>query len=156
MPCEALRPPSSVLFPVIAIEVHNPTIDDIDEVFNAIARVLEKRPGPYIAFADLVGLTSMPDAKIRQRVAERRAVHHQKYSPRILAVVNVVDSSLVRGTLTAINWLRPVTATHHYIATRKDGMRVCMQCIEESGMSVPESVHSYMRALERDARAPFP
>lgn len=148
--------PTAVLFPIIAIEVHNPTIDDVDDAFNAIARVLEKKTGVYIAFADLSGLTAMPDAKIRQRVAERRAVHHEKYGARILAVVNVVDSSIIRGTLTAINWLRPVTATHHYVATRKDGMRKCVQCIEAGGIAVPEPVRRYMALLEDNARAPFP
>lgn len=148
--------PTAVLFPIIAIEVHNPTIDDVDEAFNAIASVLDKKPGLYIAFADLAGLTAMPDAKIRQRVAERRAVHHEKYGARILAVVNVVDSSIIRGTLTAINWLRPVTATHHYVATRKDGMRKCVQCLEAGGIAVSESVQAYMQRLERDAGAPFP
>lgn len=148
--------PTAVLFPIIAIEVHNPTIDDVDAAFNAIARVLEKRQGPYIAFADLSHLTSMPDAKIRQRVAERRAIHHEKYGPRIHGVVNVVDSSIVRGTLTAINWLKPVSAKHHYVATRVEGMRVCMQCMQAGGLAVPESVHAYMKLLERDAGAPFP
>ena len=148
--------PTAALFPIIAIEVHNPTIDDVDEAFNAIARVLEKQQGPYIAFADLAGLTAMPDAKIRQRVAERRAVHHEKYGARILAVVNLVDSSIIRGTLTAINWLKPVQAKHHYVATRKDGIRTCMQCLETGGIAVPERVRAYMRLLESDPRAPFP
>ena len=147
---------SAALFPIITLVVQDPTIDELNEMFNELTKLLEKRPGKHLTLTDSTAMRSMPDAKVRRYIADRQGEHNGKYGARGLGAVIVLDSVLVRGALTAINWVRPLAERQEYVATRLDGMRVSVQWMEGEGMPVPDPIRAYLRALERDARSPFP
>ena len=147
---------SATLFPVITFDVHDhASIDDLEAMF-AIFEQVEHRSGMHVTLTDASAVRAMPDAKTRRFVAEKQAIADAKYGPKSVGAVIIVDSAIVRGALTAINWIKPVKARQHYVATRLEGLRLCVQWLEAGGVAVPESVVHYMRALERDPHVPFP
>jgi hypothetical protein len=147
---------SATLFPVITFEVHdNASIEDLEKMFGIFDQA-EGRSGMHVTITDASAVRAMPDAKTRRFVAEKQAVADVKFGPRSLGAVIVVDSAIVRGALTAINWIKPVKARQQYVATRLDGMRVCVQWLEAARIAIPNNVRAYLRELERDPRAPFP
>lgn len=147
---------SATLFPIITFDVHdNASIDDLEKMFGVFDRV-EHRRGKHVTLTDASAVRAMPDAKTRRFVADRQSEADVKYGPQSLGAVIIVDSAIVRGALTAINWLKPVKARQQYVATRLEGMRLCVQWLEAARESVPDNARAYLRELERNARAPFP
>lgn len=147
---------SATLFPIITHVVQDPSVDELEELFNELTKLLDKRPGKHVTLTDTTAMRTMPDAKVRRYVADRQGAHNEKYAARALGAVIIVDSALVRGALTAINWIRPLAERQEYVATKLEGMQVCVRWLEADGLPVPDPVRAYLRTLERDARAAFP
>lgn len=147
---------SAALFPIITLVVQDPTVDELDEMFNELTKLLEKRPGKHVTLTDSTAMRTMPDAKVRRFIADRQGAHNEKYGARGMGAVIILDSALVRGALTAINWIRPLADRQEYVATRLEGMQVCVRWMEAEGLPVTEPLRTYLRTLERDARAAFP
>ena len=127
----------------------------MDNLFGAFAKMIEKHPGKHLSLTDSTAMRTMPDAKGRRHIADAQARHDAKYGARNLGAVIIIDSPLVRGALTAVNWIQPLKSRQDYVGTRLVGLRTCIQWMEAEGM-VPEAVRAYLSALERDPRAPFP
>ena len=147
---------SSALFPILTFDVQdNPSHEALDAAFD-VFRQVEKRAGKHVTLTDTTPVRSMPDAKTRRYVAEKQTAKDAAYSARSLGAVIVMNSAVVRGAVTAIGWIKPMKIRHQYVATRLEGLRVCVQWLEAERMEVPETVLKYLRALERDATTPFP
>lgn len=147
---------SSALFPILTFSVLDaPSNEELDALFD-VFRQVEKRPGKHLTLTDSSAVRSMPDAKTRRYVADKQTAKDEAYGARSLGAVIVVNSAVVRGALTAIGWIKPMKGRHQYVATRLEGLRLCIQWMEAERMDVPETVRAYLRALERDPTTPFP
>jgi len=100
------------------------TDDDFRAYVDAIAMLKAKveiwQAGPARLPAAMLVLdpgTPLPNARWRKEIAE---VSADLRPPMLLAIVN--DSSLVRGTVTAMNWLRPPPFETGIFATFADAV----------------------------------
>ena len=51
--------------------------------------------------------SGVPDAKVRKALAESRRAHHDNFKRYVTAGATVVDSAVMKGVLTAIEWIAP-------------------------------------------------
>ena len=147
---------TDALFPVVMLEVRDgATTTELRAMFDVL-RAAGKRGKRHVTMTDSSTVKSMPDATVRRFVAEQQAEVEALYGHLVIGSAVVVGSGVVRGALTAINWIRPLAERQEYVATRLEGMQVCVRWLEADGLPVPDPARAYLRTLERDARAAFP
>ena len=61
----------------------------------------------------------------------------------------VIESALVRGAMTAFNWLVEPVAQQRNVATIHEGLEYCIRCLEAAGIEVPPEVLLLRDAPER-------
>ena len=90
------------------------TADDVPAVYDYY-RSLCRRRIRFVAVSDVRASQSMPCAKTRQRFAEEAARFATDAATWSLGAIVVVDSPLIRGAMTAIEWLyRPARPTRYF------------------------------------------
>ena len=95
----------------------------------------------------------MPDATVRRFVAEQQAEVEALYGHLVIGSAVVVGSSVVRGALTAINWIKPTRVPQVFTTTRMDALVNCIAWLEQEAVTIPADVRSYRMQLERNPNA---
>lgn len=151
----ALARCSMSLFPLATFEIEEGAVEaDYAIMFDAF-----KPPDArsrHVSLVHTAGLRGMPDAATRRYVAKRQAELDAANGSRSLGTVIIAESALVRGAMTAIQWINAVQTRQHFVATRLEGVQASVVWLEAAQVPVPPSVRAYIRALERNPDASFP
>lgn len=146
---------SSTLFPLLSFELFDSTThEELDYGFDLFRQVASR--GMYVTVTDTTGIRSMPDALKRKYMAKKQAEKDKLYGAQSLGAVVIITSSVVRGAMTAVSWTKPMQMRNAVVATRLEGVRLCAEWLESAREPIPDGVHAYIRALERNPSAPFP
>lgn len=79
------------------------------------------RDQPFVSLVDARRLTSAPSAKVRRTIADWENLNAERGSRFNRGVVVVTESALVRGAMTALQWLSPPRVPTTYEATIEAG-----------------------------------
>lgn len=144
---------TDVLFPVVMLEVRDgATTTELRAMF-AVLRAAGKRGKRHVTMTDSSTVKSMPDATVRRFVAEQQAEVEALYGHLVIGSAVVVGSGVVRGALTAINWIKPTKVPQVFTTSRMDALVQCIAWLEQEAVTIPADVRAFRMQLERDAAA---
>ncbi len=111
-----------------------PAVDFFFTVRDAALMAAAKDGSKVVIISDMTRYT-MPPATIRKALGER--AKNDPNIPSILGYVNVVPNALLRGMVTAIQWLvgdglRPVKT----VATLQEGIKTAIQMLSNAGIEL--------------------
>jgi hypothetical protein len=115
-------------------EASMPAVDFFFTVRDAALMAAAKDGSKVVIISDMTRYT-MPPATIRKALGER--AKNDPNIPSILGYVNVVPNALLRGMVTAIQWLvgdglRPVKT----VATLQEGIKTAIQMLSNAGIEL--------------------
>ena len=93
---------------------------------------------------------------VRRFVAEQQADVERKYGHLVIGSAVVVNSAVVRGALTAINWIKPTTVQQVYSTSTADALAQCVRWLEGERIVVPSALRDFQRAVASNPRTPPP
>jgi hypothetical protein len=135
------------LAPLVVLTVHDDLSGgDLEEMF-ASWRDFFARKQRFVAIADIRGAKSMLPAKERARVAEwARSIEplSLQYS---LGTATVVSNALVRGTLTAIDWIHRPKVPQVHIPTLLGACEWCIERLQGVGIAPTPGIAAYHAGL---------
>ena len=141
---------SDALFPLVMLEVRDgATTAEVRAMFDAL-RAAGKRGTRHVTMTDSSSVRSMPDATARRFVAEQQAEVETLYGHLVIGSTVVVGSGVVKGALTAINWIKPTKVPQVFVTTRLEALTQCIRWLEQEQIIVPADVRGFLRQLERD------
>lgn len=124
------------------------TADDAPGVFEYY-RSLCRRKIRFVAVSDVRASLSMPDARTRQRFAEEAARFATDAAAWSLGASVVVDSPLIRGALTAIEWLyRPARPTR-YFSDFNEAIAWAGALLQARNVALTPAIRSFLRDTAR-------
>lgn len=126
------------------------TADDVPGVFEYY-RSLCRRKIRFVAVSDVRASLAMPDAKTRQRFAEEAARFATDAATWSLGAIVVVDSPLIRGAMTAIEWLyRPARPTR-YFTDFNEAITLAVALLEARGVALTPNIRRFLRDMAHGA-----
>lgn len=129
------------------------TCADADELF-AYYRSLCERRTRFIAVSDIRGSKEMPCARTRRHFAEHAARFRLQSQIWSLGSVVVVESPLIRGALTAIEWCsRPARPTQ-YCADMDSGMQLAIAALRAARIPLGPRLERLEERLEEGQGPP--
>lgn len=124
------------------------TAEDVPGVFDYY-RSLCRRKIRFVAVSDVRASLAMPDAKTRLRFAEEAERFAADAATWSLGACVVVDSPLIRGALTAIEWLyRPARPTR-YFTDFNDAIAWAVAQLEARGMALTPTIRRFQHETAR-------
>jgi hypothetical protein len=135
------------LFPLVLTFLRGKVSDtDLDPFFLGFEEVYARK-SPFVVISDLREVTAVPEAPTRRRIAEWSKAQEARTIQYHLGTVMIVRSAVVRGALTAINWLtRPITPQLVYTDPR-EGAAWCLETLRLRGLGVPGEAELYCRSV---------
>lgn len=119
---------------------------DLSTLFERHRAVLEARR-PFVHLGDTRTLRAVPTATQRARIARWQAEIEPLSGQYNVGSALVTPNTLVRGTLTAINWIqRPVTP-QYYAPTIEDAYTWCIEQLARVGLADAEPVAAFRATL---------
>ena len=144
---------TDVLFPVVMLEVRDgATTPELRAMFDVL-RTAGLRGKHHVTMTDSSTVRAMPDATVRRFVAEQQAEVEALYGHLVIGSAVVVGSSVVRGALTAINWIKPTRVPQVFTTTRMDALAHCLSWLEQEAVTVPSELRAYRMQLEHSPNA---
>lgn len=135
------------LAPLIVFTIHDTlTLDDIDAMFDSWRTVLGRKER-FVSVSDARGAKGMPSAKERARVAECiRSIEAQsmRYS---LGNATIVSSPVMRGAMTAIEWIQKPKVPSAYFGTMLEGCDWCIQRLRDAGLPPTPAIAAFQAGL---------
>jgi hypothetical protein len=125
-------------FPLVLVTFQGPATDDeFDAYLGGMSRILEGRKR-NVTILD-ARLAASPPAKQRAKQADwlkTNRVLLQQYS---CGSVFIIKSTMIRGALTAILWIAPMSVPHAVVSTLEEAERWALGRLREEGVSLPSS-----------------
>jgi hypothetical protein len=135
------------LTPLVVVTVHDDlSIEDMDAMFDAFRGILAKK-ARFVSLADVRGAKRMPSAKERARVAENMRNIEDLSVQFSLGTAMVVSSPLVRGAMTAINWIHKPKVPQAYFDSLIEGCEWCVDRLRGAGLAVTPAIAAYQAGL---------
>ncbi len=120
--------------------------EDYDRLFRGFEALYERK-SPFVVLSDIREIAAVPDAPTRRRIAEWSQAQEGYTRQYHLGTAMIVRSAVVRGALTAINWLtRPITPQLVFTDPR-EGAAWCLSALRSHGLAVPREVELYCRSV---------
>jgi hypothetical protein len=111
-------------FPPIA------TPEFVDRHFDDVLEIAAR--GPFVLVVDMLSM-GFPSATIRAHAARRlQEVYASPHGSSVLGVAHVIDSSVVRGILTAVQWFAPAPFETVIVRTPAEGIEWAKRKLERS------------------------
>ena len=135
------------LFPLVITSIRGPVLDrDLDHIFERFEEVYAKKSS-FVVLSDLRQVSAVPEAPTRRRIAEWSKAQEDRTRAYHLGTAMIVRSAVVRGALTAVNWLtRPITPQPVYTDPR-DGAEWCLATLRAQGLGIPRELEGYCRSV---------
>jgi len=109
---------------------------DLDDVCRDCDRLLE-RGEPCLAVRDLRLLSEMPTATQRRTFAAWQESRREIYARRVVGLVNVSRSAIVRGMVKATHWITHPPSPEVMVPTMDEALRWGAARFEDRGLPVP-------------------
>lgn len=119
---------------------------DAEPIF-AIYRDLCAKQISFVAVSDVRGSTSMPDPLTRKCFAEHAQRFALQSKPWSLGSIVVVKSEVVRGAMTAIQWLSRSSTQHVYCADMQSAVDHAITLLNAAGVHLPSAVAAFRKSL---------
>jgi hypothetical protein len=134
-------------WPIVVLTCGETTTDEEQEaMFRDWEKVFARRE-PYACITDTRKVCDPGTAKSRARVAEWSksvAPEVKRYS---LGHALVVNSALVRGALTAINWVHKTPVPEGSFGTMVEAWDFCLSNLSAGGIVVPAHIVAHRSSL---------
>jgi hypothetical protein len=138
-------------YPLVCIQAIGPATErELDDASRAFAAAFE-RGGPIVCIADV--RRADHDAVQRRLLGDWANHVKTSYGARVLAVVVVLDSALLRGALTALNWISPPTVPQPAAANVREAVALAKRFYEQASVLVPPQVWVDVRVWFDEAAA---
>lgn len=126
-------------FPLVILTLRGELLDeDYRAMFSQIERLMSLGRR-YIMISDLRAITKVADAKKRQEIAAWSAGLEAKYGHLSAGSIMILESALVRGSLTALQWLSGKKDRDIWVGNMADAWSAAQKIARESGLSIPHS-----------------
>ena len=122
-------------------------VEDIDGVMGEFRSLVERRIR-YVSVADLRGNNEIPDALTRRRYGEEIARFEPFSRVWSLGGAVVVDSEIVRGALTAIQWVARPQMPMVYFSDLRPAVDWAVQRLEGAGLEVTPAIRAFRARLD--------
>jgi hypothetical protein len=135
------------LAPLVVLTAHDDlSIEDVDAIFDGLRTVLARKQR-FVSLADVRKAKRMPSAKERARVAEHLRATESLSAQFSLGSALVITSPLVRGAMTAIDWIFKPKAPQGYFGTMLDGCAWCVERLRGAGLTLTPAIAAYQAGL---------
>lgn len=91
-------------------------------------------------------------ARQRKRVSDWHKQHAEQIKRINVATAVVIESSLVRGTMTAMNWLIEPLTPQRNVRSIKEALDFCLVSLQGAKVEVPSEVFALVEAPERQLK----
>jgi hypothetical protein len=118
------------------------TASDIGPVFEHY-RGFCRRGIRFVAISDVRAACDMPDAKTRAEFGEATAQFVVEAKAWSLGAAMVVDSSLVRSALVAIDWIARPRQRTRYFTNLPDAIEWACQRLESAGIPLTQAIRDH-------------
>lgn len=124
-------------FPLVVMTIQGELLDeDYEEMFSRFDQLnrLGKR---YVMVTDIRGVTKVADAKRRKWIAERMKSMEETYGHLSAGSVMIIESALVRGSLTALQWLTGKKDREVWVGTMHAALYEAQKLALSAGLKIP-------------------
>lgn len=134
-------------FPVVVTRyLRTPTAADFENYGRRFRADVLSRAKPYAHIADLSNLRLADPATRRLGAALANELSSLTDRYAVVSIV-VVQSTIVRGILTAIRWMVPATGLELNAATMADAADIAERCLDEKQIELSDSCREALRRL---------
>jgi hypothetical protein len=126
-------------------------LDGNDERFMWLLQQFEglfKRQQRYVLFIDTTALSTIPAGSVRHSITKWQNEHKAETKQWCPGSAILISSRLVRGALTAMNWVQEPVIQHCYPATRREGLDWCIATVDAAGMSLSASARELLQSAD--------
>ncbi len=113
-----------------------------DAMFESMFVEFEKtmhRRKPYVLVTDVRALTKVANARQRQLMSDRLKAIEEKYGSLRQGSVLILESSLVRGALTALHWIMGRSTQDRIAPNMEAALDEAEKFAAMSGLTIPPS-----------------
>jgi hypothetical protein len=130
--------------PLAVVTVHEGwAVDDLTFMFDRFT-VLWRMRTRYALLLDTTRAHRAPNAGERQLLASWMKTADEQVTRWGVGAAIIVESALIRGSLTALSWIshsgRPIV----YLASRGDGARWCAERLREANLPLTSEAQRYV------------
>jgi hypothetical protein len=101
----------------------------------------------YTLLLDSSRLSHAPSAQARRDIADWQNAHAANTARWCLGASIYISSSMIRGALTAMNWLAPQVVPFDYPSSLADGLDQCVTRLDEAFLVVPTALRRRQVAM---------
>jgi len=112
-----------------------PTDENFDSYLEEFGRHLG-RPGKRVYLMDL-SRASATSSKQRRKQAQFFKDYETLLGDRCLGNAIVTDSAIIRGIITAVNWIYPPPHPHKICKTHEEGLGICFEWLRANNITPP-------------------
>lgn len=139
-------------WPLVVVTFHRePTDDDIHAMFAAYEGCYA-RAEPFHVVNDGLRIATAPNAAQRRLIADKAREHGPMSRQWVVGSATVVENPVMRGVVTALNWLTAPAYAHTICATLPEAIQVAVRALGERGIQLSAQLHRYQRKVELAAR----
>ncbi len=125
------------LFPLVVSRFPSTwTEDDLTAYFAAFV-ALHAREQPFLHLSDISRAENMSKAGMRKKAADFMSVERGRSERLCKGAVQVAQSALVRGAITAIQWVTPPPYPHAVVASWPEAIAWIGTQAAAAGLSLP-------------------
>jgi hypothetical protein len=110
-------------------------------------RAIAGREQQWVHLVDIRQVVRLPDAKVRNLLAENSKVLDPLSKKYNLGTATLMKSTLARGVLTAIHWINPPVYPWAVVGTPEEGVEYLRGCLLKAGLSVPAQMSATLVEL---------
>jgi hypothetical protein len=109
---------------------------ELDAYFAAFVR-LHAREKPFLHISDVSLAENMSKAGMRKKAADFMATERERSARLCKGAVQVAPSTLLRGAITAIQWVTPPPYPHAVVATWGEALTWVKARAQDAGLKLP-------------------
>jgi len=118
------------------------SLHDHEREVNALYAKKER----FATLVETSAVSTMPDAATRKRLADWQNETRNEIARYNVVTATVVSSAVVRGAMTAMNWIFRPPNRQLAVATFDEGLDACVVALRAEGLALPPGL---TRALDR-------
>ncbi|HEX2736413.1 MAG TPA: hypothetical protein VHM70_32645 [Polyangiaceae bacterium] len=127
------------------------TVADTEPLFDYYRGLCQRRIR-FVAISDVRASTNAPDAKTRKCIADHSNAFAELAKEWSVGSVIVVQSELIRGALTAIEWLTRPASPRYYCCDMSSAVDRATALLEQAGIPVTPAIRDFQARLTSAVR----
>jgi hypothetical protein len=100
----------------------------------------------YVMLLDTTALSTIPAAATRHAVAKWQKEHDDDSKKWCLGSAIIISSRLVRGTLTAMNWVHEPVYPQYFPSTRREALDWCIATAAAGGLMLSATARAILQS----------